>query len=319
MSYPSDTTTLVADIGGTNTRVALTRGTDLLSETVSRYRNAEFDSLTQVLEQFIADQGGVDPTAACVAVAGPVHNGTAKMTNLDWAVDEATLARATHAETVAILNDLQAQGHALGHLPDSAHVEIVKGAKSDSNQPQLVVGIGTGFNIAPVHNTPNGRIVTAAEAGHAGLPAVTSQDRALADYVAQEHGFASIEDVLSGRGLSHVYGFLTDGREMTGHEIMQACANNSDPAARETVKLCARKLGQVIGDLALVQLPFGGIYLVGGVSCALGPYLTEFGMADAMADKGRFSDFVAQFGVYVVQDDYAALIGSAHYLNAAGE
>lgn len=78
MSYPSDTTTLVADIGGTNTRVALTRGTDLLSETVSRYRNAEFDSLTQVLEQFIADQGGVDPTAACVAVAGPVHNGTAK-------------------------------------------------------------------------------------------------------------------------------------------------------------------------------------------------------------------------------------------------
>ena len=112
MPHPANTLSLVADIGGTNTRCALADGARVLPDTVRRYTNAEYAGLEQVLRQFILDEGNVDTVAACVAVAGPVRDGRGTLTNLDWAIDTDTLARATKATTVAILNDLQAQGHA---------------------------------------------------------------------------------------------------------------------------------------------------------------------------------------------------------------
>ncbi|MDP4990252.1 MAG: glucokinase, partial [Marivita lacus] len=39
-----------------------------------------------------------------------------------------------------------------------------------------------------------------------------------------------------------------------------------------------------------------------------------YGLSAAYFDKGRFSDFMEQFPVYLVDDDYAALTGSAAHL-----
>jgi glucokinase len=61
-------------------------------------------------------------------------------------------------------------------------------------------------------------------------------------------------------------------------------------------------------------LPFGGIFLVGGVSRAFAPYLERFGFGEAFRDKGRFAGFMSNFSVSVVEDDYAALTGSAAHL-----
>jgi glucokinase len=55
---------------------------------------------------------------------------------------------------------------------------------------------------------------------------------------------------------------------------------------------------------------------VGGVARAMAPYLTQFGFEAAFRDKGRFAGFMANFAVSVVEDDYAALIGSASHLEA---
>jgi glucokinase len=72
----------------------------------------------------------------------------------------------------------------------------------------------------------------------------------------------------------------------------------------------------VSGDLALQNLPFGGLYLVGGVARAIAPYLDQFGFAEAFFAKGRFADFMRNFPVSVIEDDYAALIGSAQFLRS---
>jgi glucokinase len=73
-------------------------------------------------------------------------------------------------------------------------------------------------------------------------------------------------------------------------------------------------LGSVAGNLALIQLPFGGVYLVGGVSQAFAPYLGDYGFVEAFRDKGRFAGFMSNFGVGVIEDDYAALTGCAAHL-----
>lgn len=318
--HPANHYSLVADIGGTNTRVALADGRNLLPESIRRYRNTDYPGLETVLRQYVADEGDVDTRAACVAVAGPVRDGRASMTNLDWAIDRETLARATSAQTVAILNDLQAQGHALGHLDPANLRSILTGPESNENAAKLVIGVGTGFNAAPVYDTAAGRLVTPSESGHANLPIRTEQELRLCQFVSSAHGFPAVEDVLSGRGLERVYAFL--GQEAGDHveakaaDIMAACADGSDPRAIEAAKTFTRILGTVAGNLSLIQLPFGGVYLVGGVARAFAPYLIQFGFGDAFRDKGRFAGFMGNFAVNVIEDDYAALTGCASHLVA---
>ncbi|WP_298357572.1 glucokinase [uncultured Litoreibacter sp.] len=318
MTRASNTYTLVADIGGTNTRVALAEGTVLLKDTVRKYRNSDYPGLETVLQAFIAEEDGVDCKGACVALAGPVKGGRGSMTNLDWEIDDATLARATRAEKVALLNDLQAQGHAIGHLPSGSVRTLVDGPAAEPDAAKLVIGVGTGFNIAPVYETPGGRFVPAAEAGHANLPVRAEDELALIRHFETSHGFPAVEDMLSGRGFERVYLWLSETRgaavEKSAADIMMGYEDGSDAIARDAAQMFVRMLGTVSGNLSLIQLPFGGIYFAGGVARAFAAHFSDLGFLEAFRDKGRFAGFMQNFAVHVIEDDFAALTGCATYL-----
>lgn len=295
---------LVADVGGTNTRVALADGISIRHNSVRRFTNAEYTGIAPLLERYLADCGEA-VGGACLAVAGPVANGVATLTNLDWTIDSALLRATTGATTVAVLNDLQAQGFALGHIPLR---QIIAGSPAPEGAAQLVVGVGTGFNASPVHMTAHGRIVPPSESGHINLPVRTAAEGRLAAYLEDIHGIATVEEALSGRGLTAVHQCLT-GKALLSKDIIPMIGQ--DDQATETARVFAGLLGSVVGNLALVHLPFGGIALCGGMSRALAPHLDMLGFGLAMHDKGRFTDFVKAFPVSVVEDDYAALTGCA--------
>ncbi|MFC2967314.1 glucokinase [Acidimangrovimonas pyrenivorans] len=316
----ADRYALVADIGGTNTRVALAEGRQLLPETIRRYRNADHPGLESVLRRYLHEEGDVDCAGACIAVAGPVRDGVGRLTNLDWTMDARTLARAAKAETVAILNDLEAQGHTLGHLAPDMLRPVLTGPEPAADAARLVIGVGTGFNAAPVHETRWGRVVAASECGHVTLPARTEADLRLSQFVETAHGFPGVEDVLSGRGFERLYQFVSrEAGHPAGKKAAEIMATmGDDPRARETVAHFVRLFGAVAGDLALIHLPFGGIFLCGGVARAFTPHLAEFGFAAAFRDKGRFSELMTSFPVSVIEDDYAALTGCAAHLASLG-
>ncbi len=317
-----DRLSLVADIGGTNTRLALARGTALLPDTIAKCANRDHADLPSLIRGYLGGQGGTACAGACIAVAGPVHDGVGELTNLDWTIDRETLARATGAGHVAIVNDLQAQGHALGHLdPASLTALLDRPTPPPENGTRLVIGIGTGFNIAVVHECGGERLVPPSETGHSTLPVHNGEDLELFAHLSERRGFASIEDVLSGRGLERLFawhaGRAGDARRPDAAAVMQLIGQGDDEIARRTAAALARTLGNVAGNLALIHLPFGGIYLAGGVARAFAPYLNRYGFSAAFRDKGRFSDYMDQFSLSVIENDWAALIGCAHHLNAA--
>ena len=199
--HAPDTLSLVADVGGTNTRVALAEGAQLKKDTVRKFSNKDYAGLGAVLSAFVEEEE-VDCAGAAVAIAGPVRDGRGTLTNLDWSVDPDMLSRVTGAETVAVLNDLQAQGHAMGRIAPEYLRPVVDG-QSVEGGTRLVIGVGTGFNAAVVLDTPLGRIVPPSEAGHANMPLRTEEELRLCKFVETSHGFPSVEDVLSGRGLEH--------------------------------------------------------------------------------------------------------------------
>jgi glucokinase len=319
-------TVLLADIGGTNTRVALAHGGVVATQTIRRFANAEHPGLPAILTAYLGETQGVDCHGACVAVAGPVQDNRAEMTNLDWVITPDAIRDATGAGLVAIINDLQAQGYALDRLSPASRFAVLPGAARPRPGPQLVIGVGTGFNAAAVHRSHAGLLAVASECGHTSLPLRSEVDLRLARHLETAHGFASVEDVLSGRGLEGLYAWHAGQPGQTGQtgspgkpaagEIMERIAACTDPVAALTADTFVRFLGRVVGDLALIHLPFGGIYLVGGVARAFAPLLARHGFAQAFHDKGRFSGFLDDFAVQVIEDDFAALEGCASHLAA---
>ena len=312
-----DNVSLVADVGGTNTRVALAERRALLDGSVRRFRNSEFESLESLLLRF-EDDVGLSCDAVAVAIAGPVHDGCGTLTNLDWTVERETLASVTGARTVSVLNDLQAQAHALHVIPRSHLTPVIAVEPEETDSRRLVIGIGTGFNSALA--IPNGPalMVTPSECGHILLPTSNSEDLELADFIVASAGFASVEDALSGRGIENIHAWHAsrhgESEARSATEVLTGI-NDGDVIAERTLETFVRILGSVCGDLALIHLPFGGIYLVGGVARAVTPYLRDSGFVESFRNKGRFSEFMEQFPIRVVEDDFAALSGLAIHLD----
>lgn len=310
---------LVADVGGTNTRVALARAGAVDPASIRRFANAGNAGLAPILRTYLAEAGSPEIDGACAAVAGPVDDGVATLTNLDWTIDRAGLAAATGAGKIAVINDLQAQGYALGHIrADCLRPLIPTAGPARAPSPQLVIGVGTGFNAAVVHDGPAGRLVTASECGHVTMPVRSEADLRLMRFVETAHGFAGVEDVLSGRGLErlHAWAAREAGRDdrLDAAAIMAAVGRGDDAVAEAAGAVFVRLLGTVAGDLALIHLPFGGVYLIGGVARAFTAHFYRFGLAAAFRDKGRFSPLAAEFPVCLIEDDYAALTGCAQRL-----
>ena len=318
---------ILADIGGTNTRVALADGTAVREASIARYPNAEYKSrgqdIAHILQDYLATTGA-RPDGVCVAAAGPVQDGVATMTNLDWTMDGAKLSAATGAARVAILNDLQAQGHALGHIaPDHLRNLVPGPVLPDASL--LVVGLGTGVNAAPVHGQGAARVVPPSECGHVNMPVRSEEDLRLMRFIEDrlaargEVPHCGVEEVLAGRGLANLHAFAAQeaGRptEKTSAEVLEALAAG-DPVATHAARLYTRILAQVLADLALIHLPYGGIYLIGGMSRAMTPHFAGFGLTGTFREARRVDLLQKDFSVTVVEDDFAALTGCAAYLEA---
>ena len=80
------------------------------------------------------------------------------------------LARVTQAEHLAVLNDLQAQAHALGYIAPTKLRRVIDAPAPPDGATQLVVGVGTGFNAAVALETEHGRVVPPSECGHTSMP-----------------------------------------------------------------------------------------------------------------------------------------------------
>lgn len=309
-------TLLVADVGGTNTRIAIARAGGGMAH-LARYQNAGFASFYAVLAAYAATHDLTGVTTCCVAVAGPVTSGSAHLTNRGWTVDAGGVAGAVaslSAGSVQLVNDLAALGYALPDLT-AGQLSLIRASQDPglTNNQKLVVGMGTGFNICVVKMTRRGPVVIEAELGHASLPACASAalDDALGpDEAAQ---FTTYEHLLAGRGLPRLYRFFSDGQDLTGAQILAAYQPANADAATRSVDLTAKVLGMIARELVFQYLPFGGIHFAGGVARGVLATAAKDVFLTALNAPGHLSDQVALVPVYLITDDAAALSGAARY------
>lgn len=305
-------TGLVADVGGTNSRLALIGRDGRLSDP-TRFANDDFGSFEELLSRFLADAGRPRLQRCCVAVAGPVSGGRARLTNRDWVFDPAAISgilSGAERVPVRLFNDLVALGLALPSLSaDQVRQLRPAGGTGAGNRQRLVAGLGTGFNVCAVVSGPGGAAsVCEAEQGQASLPSSVAAELrvALGD---DAEGFETVEDLFSGRGLMRLAGPLTGDRYASGAALL--AAYDIDPGAARAADLFAGLLGRFARELVFQYLPLQGLFLAGGAargvlgSPARAAFLRSFEL------PGAFAGLVAQVPVWLIADDAAALRGVA--------
>lgn len=301
---------LVADVGGTNSRLALSQAGGIRDETIKSYPNAKWDNLYAVIDAFLSQDGIETPSEMVIAFAGPVRGNQALLTNRDWTVDAGKLRQDFACDDVHILNDLTALGYAVPVLKAEQLRCLSAGMGKQTGLAQsLVVSIGTGFNVSPVLEHAGKVLCPAVEAGHVSMP--LNVVKKLHDFGFSTQRFPTAETLFSGRG------FETFCREMTGQAKLDgpaAVASYGVPGAEKTtaaIDQYSTVLGHLLRDLSLAYMPSSGIYLAGSVARSV-VNVSPRHCIDIFQKPCSIRANAIPI-VWAITDDAAALFGCAGY------
>jgi glucokinase len=317
---------LAGDIGGTHARLALFTidGKRLVRETLEIFPTHEHPSLESVVRLF-RERHGDNASAACFGVAGPVRDGRAQMANLNWIADASSLGREINCSQVLIINDLVANAWGIEGLEPRDFATLNPGAP-DARGNMAVISAGTGLGEAGLYFDGRRHHPFPSEGGHADFAPVDEQQGELLTYLRSEFGRVSVERVLSGSGLLHIYRFLCVRQQ--GAEpcelrdeivaagdpsipVWNAAIEGRSPLSAAALEIFMSIYGAEAGNLALKLMATGGVYLGGGLAPRIVDRLRKSGFLAAFAAKGRMSEILNAIPVRVILNDETALIGAA--------
>ncbi len=341
---------LAGDIGGTKTILRLVEASKLQSSDQvilktafeHTYSSQAYPDLVPMVKEFLhqaTDDAGKahPPQRACFAIAGPVVENTSSLTNLAWSLEGDRLQAELDLNRVELINDFEAVGHGVfGLAPDDIHT--LQAGEPDGNAPVAILGAGTGLGQGFALGQGGRTLVFPSEGGHADFAPRSELEFQLMRYLLDKHQISrvSVERVVSGQGIVAIYQFLRD-REFAHEtpEIAEAITTwerqtglstkTVDPAAVIAMaavdcrdRLCHKAMevfvsayGAEAGNLALKLLPYGGLYVAGGIAAKNLALITAGEFINAFVHKGRVSPLLDRVPVHIVLNPQVGLIGAA--------
>jgi len=322
---------LGGDIGGTKTNLALFEedSKDFSCIHFGTFPSASYADLSLIVEEFLSKMAENERSlikVACFAIAGPVHKGVCKATNLPWVIEAESLAKKCRIPKVYLINDLEANAYAIDILSPEQFKQLYAGQKSAEGN-RAVISPGTGLGEAGLYWDGKRYHPFASEGGHAEFGPRDALQGRLSGYLCTKYQHPSYERVLSGPGIHTLFSFLVESEKREAPAWLLEEMQHTDPSTvishhavnhtcalcEETLRLFANILGSEAGNCALKLMATGGIYIGGGIAPRVLPFLLEPPFLQGFKDKGRLEPLLALIPIYVILDDKASLKGSARF------
>jgi glucokinase len=316
---------LVADIGGTNARLAhLHRdGTIAQRRTLANDAFADLDELLDAYRNELRGELGTPPSRLLLALALPVGGDadTALVfTNRPWRVCASGLARRFALDHVAIVNDFVAA--AAGSVAPHAAPATVLRAGVPHLGARVVLGPGTGLGVAgvldPAEGTPGAhgvaRIVDS-EAGHMTFAACDDDSQRVLRAAQARWGRVSWERILCGGGLAWLDAFWRGSDRAEPPAQVVARARGGDADALAAIGWFTSALGTFAGDVCLALRAFGGVTLTGGVLAHLAGLFDRERFLASFVAKGRFAAALSDVPCAHAEVDALALAGLSNIVH----
>jgi len=317
-------TILAADIGGTKTLLQLsTMQGELIYE--KEYVSQQFASFDLVLAEFLGQDEikEYQVSSACFAVAGPVLDRDANVTNLPWTLNGDALESQFELKHVHLCNDFEAVAYGIPCLSNEDLFTLQEG-KEDKLAPRAIIGAGTGLGQALLLPDGNKWKVVATEGGHTDFAPTNRLQTHLLEHLIERFGHVSYERVVSGVGLVTIYEFLRAYQQHDenqalrqaminddpGAAISQFAVDHDNPLAAEALELFIQIYGAQAGNLALTVSPKAGVYLAGGIAAKNLEWFKNGLFIKAFNDKGRMRPLMERIPVRIVLQPKVGLLGA---------
>ena len=224
---------------------------------------------------------------------------------------------------VKLINDFEAVGWGIAQLTPVDLLTLQAGPIKTQGT-QLTVGAGTGLGVGWMSWYNDAYTVHASEGGHMDFAPADALQYELLRYLQQRHGHVSYERIVSGPGLVAIYEFLRDsGHAVPSAQLVTAMAHgdsaaviahhalqNTEPIAQRALDLFISIYGAFVGNVALVMLPRGGIYIAGGIAAKIIPAMQQGAFLRTFHDKGRFAELLKTLPLHIVLNPHVGLLGA---------
>jgi glucokinase len=304
---------LIGDIGGSKVHLAYFDQDRLVKE--EKFRSRHYNNFGEILKKFVDRP----VEKSYLALAGPIHDRKCRMTNLNWEIDADQIEKQYAISKVHLMNDLVAAGWGLKRLKPEDIYTLNAGVKEPGNK--AVMAAGTGLGIGGLCWDGKHHVPLASEGGHADFAPQSDSERQFWNYLHKKYGHVSIERVISGPGLEHLYWFLIEKgkhrkvlmEEEVPKQIIELGLAEKSTICQEVLQWFASLYGAAAGNIALQFLSREGLYLAGGITPKILKVLKQGEFMKAFVDKGRFQELLIKIPVHVVMNESLPLLGALEY------
>jgi len=325
---------IAGDVGGTKTIIQVihfksenTQYTVIFEKLFFSNKYHSFDILfTEFIESFLSQHKNIILNRACLAIAGPIRNNSvdqvAHVTNLPWVIETAKLRTVLNIKSITLINDFEAIGHGINLLKTNDIVQLQEGEKVPHSN-KVVLGAGTGLGICQIVWRDHNYHVQATEGGHCSFAPTDEIQLEFLSYMLNKHEHVSYDQVLSGPGLINIFSFFVDKYEQQSSssvqnifaqkDIAQAISNDYQKLkyCQFSVDLFIKIYGAQAGNLALLGLAYGGVYLAGGIAPKLLEHLKAPPFLDYFKQKGLMESLLNKIPVKVITNQKVGVLGAA--------
>lgn len=320
---------LAGDIGGTKTTLILfsLQGDSLHPVFRARMGTRDFPSPAELVQRFLVRAAEAriairDLQMASFACAGAVVENRVVTNNLPWVIESAALAKALNLDPnrTLLMNDLVAAATSLSHLPAGDFLPL-NDAKSKDRAPKALIAAGTGLGEALLFWDGTHYRIFPSEASLTDFAPRNDRELLLVHSLRQRMPRVSCEEIVSGRGFRAIHQIIFPGVQHAWFDdplidpaarITRQALEGSCSACVETLQIWTEAYAAEAGNMALRVLPFGGVYVAGGIALKILPKMKDGTFVRIFSDKAKLSKELARIPICVVLNEDAAVLGAAH-------
>jgi glucokinase len=185
------------------------------------------------------------------------------------------------------------------------------------------VAAGTGLGGSLLHRIGQRYVPVATEIGHSDFAARTDRELDFVRFMRARAGRCEIEHVLCGPGLVNLAEFTHQTASCAAMTHVEVAAEVSQSALARECACCVEALemfvaayGAVAGNLALIGVATGGVFIGGGIAPRILPALQSGRFIETFNAKPPMQPLLEAMPVHVILNPDAGLIGAAVYANS---
>ena len=286
---------LIAELGATNARIALTRdGTTLIE--LKEYLLTNFSTVDYLFEAYF-EEIKQRASRGIIGVAAPVLGEEVRFTNNNIMFNQRTLKDKIFSKGLKVINDLELQAYALEDLGDEEVLRIGE-IEEEKKGSKVLISPGSGLGLAGIVD----KQIIFTEGGHLNIPPDSQDINEILKKFMQDRGRnPTFEDLMSGKGVNYIYKCFSNSKN-SGYSNEEILVNKVDSDCFKTIKLMLYLLATYAKYIALIWGATSGVYFSGSiVNSLLQPEELESFRAD-FENSSTMQELLVTIPIFLIKD-----------------